>query len=95
MKEQKIEEYRKLLADSETVLRTHPDLWKEFLRFATQFTHYGFHEQLLMYAQDQNVTACATYEQWKKLVDTLEVVKMGLCFWTNQARKHVCVMYLT
>lgn len=67
MKKQKIEEYRKLLTDSETVLRTHPDLWKEFLDFATQFTHYGFYEQLLIYAQNQEATACATYEQWKKI----------------------------
>ena len=48
MEKQKIEEYRKLLTDSENVLRTHPDLWKEFLDFATQFTHYGFYEQLLI-----------------------------------------------
>lgn len=87
MKEQKIEEYRKLLADSETVLRTHPDLWKEFLRFATRFTHYGFYEQLLMYAQDQNVTACATYEQWKKIGRYVRSGENGIALLDESGKK--------
>ena len=44
-----------------------PNEWKEFLIFNSKFYKYKFHENLLLYAQDKNVTACATFEEWKKV----------------------------
>lgn len=41
--------------------------WKEFLKFNAKFYKYKFHENLLLYAQDKNVTACATFDEWKKV----------------------------
>ena len=38
---QRIEEYNQLLEDSKEVLRKDTTLWKGFLKFATQFTHYN------------------------------------------------------
>lgn len=44
-----------------------PNEWKEFLIFNSKFYKYKFHENLLLYAQDKNVTACATFDEWKKV----------------------------
>ena len=41
--------------------------WKEFLKFNSKFYKYKFHEILLLYSQDKNITACATYDDWKKV----------------------------
>lgn len=40
--------------------------WKNFLKFSSKFYKYKFHENLLLYSQDKNITACATFEEWKR-----------------------------
>ena len=67
MNRKKVEEYSILLKDSAAILQADTELWKQFLHFATQFTHYRFRDQLLIYAQNQQATACATFAQWKKI----------------------------
>lgn len=67
MNRKKVEEYSILLKDSAAILQSDTELWKQFLNFATQFTHYRFRDQLLIYAQNQQATACATFAQWKKI----------------------------
>lgn len=67
MNKEKLEECSKLLEDSMSVLQKDTELWKQFLQFATQFTYYRFRDQLLIYAQNQQATACATFAQWKKI----------------------------
>lgn len=67
MNQKKLEEYSRLLKDSEAVLQGDIELWKQFLRFAAQFTHYRFRDQLLIYAQNQQASACATFDQWKRI----------------------------
>lgn len=67
MNRKKVEEYSTLLRDSAAILQSDTELWKQFLHFATQFTHYRFRDQLLIYAQNQQATACATFAQWKKI----------------------------
>lgn len=67
MNQKKLEEYSRLLKDSEAVLQGDVELWKQFLRFAAQFTHYRFRDQLLIYAQNQQASACATFDQWKRI----------------------------
>lgn len=44
-----------------------PDEWNEFLKFSSRFYKYKFHENLLLYSQDKNVTVCATFDEWKKV----------------------------
>lgn len=41
--------------------------WKEFLRFSSKFYKYSFTENLLMYAQNKDVTMCATLEEWNSI----------------------------
>lgn len=41
--------------------------WKSFLNFSSKFYKYKFHENLLLYSQNKNITACATFDEWKKV----------------------------
>lgn len=41
--------------------------WKEFLEFSARFYKYSFTENLLMFAQNPNVTMCATLEEWNSI----------------------------
>lgn len=41
--------------------------WKEFLEFSSRFYKYSFTENLLMFAQNPNVTMCATLEEWNSI----------------------------
>ena len=41
--------------------------WCDFLRVTSRFNKYIFYEQLLIYAQRPDATACATFETWNHL----------------------------
>ena len=43
-----------------------PEEWQAFLRAAARLYKYPFEEQLLIYAQRPDATACAKIEQWNK-----------------------------
>ena len=43
-----------------------PAEWESFLRSAARMYKYAFPEQVLIYAQRPNSTACATLEQWNR-----------------------------
>ena len=45
-----------------------PEEWQAFLRAAARLYKYPFEEQLLIYAQRPDATACAKIEQWNKSV---------------------------
>lgn len=42
------------------------DHWKEYLTVASRLYKYSFDDQLLLYAQKPNATACASMELWNK-----------------------------
>ena len=64
MNQKKLEEYSRLLKDSEAVLQGDVELWKQFLRFAAQFTHYRFRDQQMNIENNQKPSACGTIDQW-------------------------------
>ena len=41
--------------------------WREFLEFSSRFYKYSFTENLLMFAQNPDVTMCATLEEWNSI----------------------------
>ena len=47
-------------------LTTNPQNWTEFLRTAGNNYKYSFHDQVLIYAQRPNATACASIDMWNK-----------------------------
>ena len=51
------------------------DGWKSYLNTASRLYKYSFDEQLLIYAQRPDVTACASMEQWNE--DMRRWVKAG------------------
>lgn len=48
-------------------ISSNKEQWKEFLKFSSKFYKYSFTENLLMYAQNKNVTMCATLEEWNSI----------------------------
>lgn len=42
--------------------------WTEFLTTAARLYKYPYHEQLMIYAQRPDATACAEYDVWNKRV---------------------------
>ena len=40
------------------------EAWAQFLRHSARFYKYSFNDQLLIYAQRPEATACASYEVW-------------------------------
>ena len=40
--------------------------WTDFLKTSAQLYKYPYHEQLMIYAQRPNATACAGYELWNE-----------------------------
>ena len=57
----------KQLAD-DTFLRITSDVneWKRFLKTAARISRYPFKEQLLIYAQNPDATACASFKLWNE-----------------------------
>lgn len=58
------------------------DAWLQYLDLASRMYHYTFHEQLLIYAQRSDATACASIEVWNK--------KMNC--WVNKGAKGIAVI---
>lgn len=60
-----IEDIEQLLNSTSKDTRTSVDNWKEFLNTASKLHKYKFAEQLLIYVQNPDATACATMDFWK------------------------------
>lgn len=43
------------------------DKWRQFIEFSSKFYKYSFSENLLMFAQRDDVTMCATLEEWNSI----------------------------
>lgn len=43
------------------------DKWRQFLEFSSKFYKYSFSENLLMFAQRDDVIMCATLEEWNSI----------------------------
>lgn len=59
-----------------------PREWMKYLDTAARLYRYPFHEQLLIYAQRPNATACASLELWNN--------KMGR--WVNRGAKGIALI---
>ena len=59
-----------------------PVHWMEYLNTASRLYRYPFHEQLLIYAQRPDATACASLELWNN--------KMGR--WVNRGAKGIALI---
>ena len=45
-----------------------PEAWMQFLHHSARFYKYTFNDQLLIYAQRPEATACASYDVWNNVM---------------------------
>ena len=70
------------LAKDITAGLSSPGVWLDYLETATRIYKYPFHEQLLIYGQRPDATACAYMEIWNK--------KMGR--WVNKHARGIALL---
>ena len=61
-----LQQYRQLADHMATQITGSYQSWTDFLTTAARLYKYPYHEQLMIYAQRPNATACADYELWNK-----------------------------
>lgn len=67
----KLYEMKQLADDTFMKITSSVDEWKSFLRSSSRVSSYSFKEQLLIYAQNPNATACASFELWNEKMHCL------------------------
>ncbi len=66
MPETKYDHYAALAEQTARQLTASVENWTAFLQTAARLYKYPYHEQLMIYAQRPNATACADYDTWNK-----------------------------
>ncbi len=61
-----IQEYAQIAKDTAARLTSSLQEWTAFLATAARLYKYPYHEQLMIYAQRPEATACASYDLWNK-----------------------------
>lgn len=61
-----LQQYRQLADHMATQITGSYQSWTDFLTTAARLYKYPYHEQLMIYAQRPDATACADYELWNK-----------------------------
>ena len=61
-----LQQYRQLADFTATQITGSYQSWTDFLTTAARLYKYPYHEQLMIYAQRPDATACADYELWNK-----------------------------
>lgn len=64
--ESKLQSIERLAAETAEQITRDYESWTSFLTFTTRFYKYSFPDQLLLYAQRPEATACAEYELWNR-----------------------------
>ncbi|MBR3429407.1 MAG: DEAD/DEAH box helicase, partial [Clostridia bacterium] len=60
----KVQAYAQMANEMSVSITQDADAWMQFLRHSARFYKYTFNDQLLIYAQRPEATACASYEVW-------------------------------
>lgn len=92
----KTEFYRQMADHVATQLTGSWQEWAGFLTTAARLYKYPFHEQLLIYAQRPDATACAEYDLWnEKWAAMCAVAPRVSPWWTIPVTGPGCAMCLT
>ena len=62
----KLENYVELAQQTMREISADGENWRAFLATASNVYKYGFYDQLMIYAQRPDATACASYEIWNQ-----------------------------
>ena len=60
----KLENYVELAAQTVREIAADGERWRSFLQTASTLYKYGFYDQMMIYAQRPDATACASFELW-------------------------------
>ena len=60
----KLENYVELAAQTAREIAADGETWRSFLQTASTLYKYGFYDQMMIYAQRPDATACASFELW-------------------------------
>ena len=60
----KVQAYAQMANEMSMSITQDAESWMQFLRHSARFYKYSFNDQLLIYAQRPEATACASYEVW-------------------------------
>ena len=60
----KLENYVQLAAQTTREISADGETWRSFLQTASTLYKYGFYDQMMIYAQRPDATACASFELW-------------------------------
>ena len=60
----KIDDYVQLAAQTAREIAADGETWRSFLQTASTLYKYGFYDQMTIYAQRPDATACASFELW-------------------------------
>lgn len=61
-----LQQYHQLADRMATQITSSYQSWTDFLTTAARLYKYPYHEQLMIYAQRPDATACAEYDLWNK-----------------------------
>ena len=64
----KLQTYVQMLEHTTAQITRSQQSWTSFLTTATRLYKYAYPEQLMIYAQRPDATACAEYDQWNKIM---------------------------
>ena len=89
----KAEFYRQMAEQVSTRLVGSWKEWTAFLTTAARLYKYPFHEQMMIYAQRPDATACAEYDLWnEKMGRYVRRGPRGSLWWTIPATSFACAM---
>ena len=71
-----------LSKDTEKNITSSPGNWKDFLQSVGNLYKYSFHEQMLIYAQKPDATACASVNTWNRRLNC----------WVNKGSKGIALI---
>ena len=60
----KIDDYVQLAAQITREISADGETWRSFLQTASTLYKYSFYDQMMIYAQRPDATACASFELW-------------------------------
>ena len=60
----KVQAYVEMANETAVSITRDPESWMQFLRHSARFYKYSFNDQMMIYAQRPEATACASYEIW-------------------------------
>ena len=82
--------YMQMAQEAAAQITGSKEQWTAFLTTSARLYKYPFAEQLMIYKQRPEATACAEYDLW----NDRSVAPRALLFWTCAASSRNCGMYL-